>query len=76
MKTVGLEKTNLDSCVIEAQRERVVVMRGDKPVALMIGIDREQLELGRNSSFWELIEERRTQDTINREGLEKSINSA
>lgn len=75
MKTIGLEKTTLDSCVTEAQRERVIVMRGDKPVALVIGIDQEQLELGRDSSFWKLIAERRTQDTLSREELEKSLNS-
>lgn len=75
MKTVGLEKTSLDSCIIEAQQERIIVMREGKPVALVIGIDEEQLELGSNSSFWKLIKERRTQETISREELEKSLNT-
>ncbi len=75
MKTIGLEKTSLDSCVIEAQRERVIVMRKGKPVALVIGIDEEQLELGRDHSFWKLIEKRRTQETFSREELEKFLNT-
>ena len=71
----GLEKNSLDSCVIEAQRERVIVIREGKPVALVIGIDEELLELGRDHSFWKLIEQRRTQETLNREELEKSLNT-
>ncbi len=76
MKTIGLEKTSLDSCIDEAQQERVIVTRKGKPVALIIGIDEEQLDLGRDDSFWKLIEERRSQDTVGREELQRLINSA
>ena len=76
MKTIGLEKTSLDSCIDEAQQERVIVTRKGKPVALIIGIDEEQLDLGRDDSFWKLIEKRRNQDTVGREELQKLINSA
>ena len=76
MKTIGLEKNSLDSCIDEAQQERVIVTRKGKPVALIIGIDEEQLDLGRDDSFWKLIEERRNQDTVGREELQKLINSA
>ncbi len=76
MKTIGLEKTSLDSCIDEAQQERVIVTRKGKPVALIIGIDEEQLDLGRDDSSWKLIEERRNQDTVGREELQKLINSA
>ena len=76
MKTIGLEKTSLDSCIDEAQQERVIVTRKGKPVALIIGIDEEQLDLGRDDSFWKLIEDRRNQDTVGREELQKLINSA
>lgn len=76
MKTIGLEKTSLDSCIDKAQQERVIVTRKGKPVALIIGIDEEQLDLGRDDSFWKLIEERRNQDTVGREELQKLINSA
>lgn len=75
MKTIGFEQTSLNSCINEAQQERVIVTRQGKPIALIIGIDEEQLELGSDDSFWKLIEERRTQNTISREELEKSINS-
>ncbi|OIP32881.1 MAG: hypothetical protein COW04_05515 [Deltaproteobacteria bacterium CG12_big_fil_rev_8_21_14_0_65_43_10] len=74
-QTVGLEQATLKFCINEARQERVIVTRQGKPVALVIGIDEEQLELGSDDSFWKLIEERRTQDTISREQLEKSINS-
>ena len=76
MKTIGLEKTSLDSCIDEAQQERVIVTRKGKPAALIIGIDEEQLDLGRDDSSWKLIEERRNQDTVGREELQKLINSA
>lgn len=75
MKTIGLEFTSLDSCITEAQQERVVVMRQGKPIALVIGIDEEQLELARDHSLWKLIEERRTQETISRKELENALNS-
>ena len=76
MKTIGLERASLGSCIDKAQQERVIVTRKGKPVALVIGIDEEQLDLGRNDSFWRLIEERRNQDTVGREELQQLINSA
>jgi len=75
MKTIGLEKSDLNSCIHEAQQDRVVITQKGKPVALIIGIDEEQLVLGSKGSFWKLIEERRSQDTISREELEKLIDS-
>ncbi len=75
MKTFGVEKTDLDVCVHEAQLDRVIVTRKGKPVALIIGIDEEQSALGMEDSFWKLIEERRSQDTVSREELEKLIDS-
>ena len=76
MKTIGLERASLGSCIDKAQQERVIVTRKGKPVALVIGIDEEQLDLGRDDSFWRLIEERRNQDTVGREELQQLINSA
>ena len=76
MKTVALEKSDLTSCVEQAQRGRVVVLRNRKPVALIVGVqglDREQLELRSSARFWELIENRRKQPTINRAELEKRL---
>ncbi len=73
MKTVGLEQTSLDSCVIDAQQERLVVTREGKPVALVIGINAEQLEYSTDDVFWKLIEGRRKEETVSRNELEKLI---
>ncbi len=76
MKTVALEKSDLTTCVEQAQGGRVIVMRNRKPVALIVGVeglDREQLELGSSDRFWRLIEERRKQKTITRADLEKRL---
>lgn len=76
MKVVGLEQATLDSCVSEAQRERVVITRRGKPVALMVGVegmDEEQLQLGSSDKFWTLIEERRKQKMVSRAELEQKI---
>lgn len=76
MKTVALEKSDLGSCVDQAQRDRVVVLRNRKPVALIVGVeglDREQLELGSSGRFWRLIERRRKEKTITRAELERRM---
>ena len=76
MKVVGLEQASLDTCVNDAQHERVVITRNGKPIALIIGvegIDKEQLELGSSDKFWRLIAERRTQKTLSRVELEQRI---
>ncbi|WP_133511248.1 hypothetical protein [Candidatus Thiosymbion oneisti] len=76
MKTFGLEHATLNACIEEAQQERLVITREGNPVALIIGIDEEQLELGSDASFWELIEERREEDSISRKELEQALKSA
>jgi antitoxin (DNA-binding transcriptional repressor) of toxin-antitoxin stability system len=76
MKVIGLKETNLDACVSEAQHERIVITRNGKPVALVVGVaglDAEQLELGSNPAFWELITQRRRQRNITRAQLEKKV---
>jgi antitoxin (DNA-binding transcriptional repressor) of toxin-antitoxin stability system len=76
MKTVNLEQAKLDTCVAEAQQERVVVLRDGKPVALIVGVegmDTEQLQLGSSDRFWKLIEERRKQKTLSRAQLEERL---
>jgi antitoxin (DNA-binding transcriptional repressor) of toxin-antitoxin stability system len=78
MKLVELEQANLDVCVNDAQRERVVITRNGKPVALIVGVegmDEEQLELGSSDKFWTLIEKRRKEKTISRAELEQKIDS-
>ena len=76
MKTIGLEHATLAVCIKDARRERVVVTRKGKPVALVVGVeglDEEQLQLGSSEKFWTLIEARRRQRTISRRELEKTL---
>ena len=74
MKTVDIQETNLNACVIDAQSDRVVVTSGGNPVALVVGIkglDEEQIQLGASNEFWKLISERRKEPTLDRSALEK-----
>jgi antitoxin (DNA-binding transcriptional repressor) of toxin-antitoxin stability system len=77
MKVISLKEASLNTCVEDAQRERVVITRDGKPVALVIGVeglDEEQVELGSSDKFWTLVAERRGQKTISRADLEEKIN--
>ena len=76
MKTIGLEHATLEVCIKDARRDRVIVTRKGKPVALVLGVeglDEEQLQLGSSEKFWKLMEERRRQRTISRRELEKTL---
>ena len=76
MKVVSLEQAVLDSCIEDAQRERVVLTRNGKPVALLVGIegmDEEQLQRASSDRFWTLFAERRAQKTISRTELERQV---
>jgi antitoxin (DNA-binding transcriptional repressor) of toxin-antitoxin stability system len=76
MKTVDIQDTNLDACVLEAQSDRVIVTRGGDPVALVVGVqglDAEQTQLGASDEFWKLISDRRKESTIKRSALEKKL---
>ncbi len=78
MKEIVLEKADLESCVSQAQQERIVITRKGRPVALVVGVegmDPEQLELGTSDKFWKLIARRRKQKTISRTQLEKKLDS-
>ena len=64
MKPIGLKelKSNTAAVLNRAQQEHVVITRGGKPCAVVIGVenyDKEDLELSRSSEFWTLIESRR-----------------
>ena len=79
MKVVSLDQADLDSCITDAQQERVVITRDGKPVALLVGIegmDEEQLQRASSDRFWKLIAERRAQRIINRAELEQKINNS
>jgi hypothetical protein len=76
MKTVDIQETNLDACVIDAQSDRVVIMRGGNPVAIVVGVqglDEEQAQLGASNEFWKLISERRKEPILDRSALEKKL---
>lgn len=76
MKRVDLARANLNTCVEDAQQERVILTRKGKPVALVVGLegmDQEQLRLGSSNKFWRLITERRAQKTLTRAQLAKSL---
>jgi antitoxin (DNA-binding transcriptional repressor) of toxin-antitoxin stability system len=76
MKQIGLEKAVFEICINEAQRERVILTRKGKPVALIVGLEgmnMEQLEFGSSDKFWKLITTRRIQKTITREELEAKL---
>ncbi len=79
MKVVNLEHAVLDSCVEDAQSERVMITRDGKPVAIILGIeglDEDQLQLAGSDKFWKFIEERRKQKTFSRAELEQHINNS
>jgi len=76
VKTIGLEHATLETCIKDARRDRVVVTRKGKPVALVLGVeglDEEQVQLGSSKKFWKLIEQRRRQKTFSRRELEKRL---
>lgn len=76
MIKIDLKGANLDTCVIDAQCERVVITRKGKPIALIVGVegmDEEQLQLGSSDKFWQLITERRKQNAISRAQLEQKV---
>ena len=76
MKTIDIHDTNLDACVVDAQSDRVVIMREGNPVAIVVGVqglDKEQAQLGASDEFWKLISERRKEPTLDRSALEKKL---
>lgn len=79
MKTVVLEHATLETCVREAQGERVVVTSNGVPVALVVGVeglDEEQVQLASSDDFWQMIVERRRQKTLSRAELERKSRPA
>ena len=71
MRQINVEKADFESCLRQAQQERLVITRKGKPMALLVGVegmDREQLELGSSDRFWKLIAKRRGQKTMRRAG--------
>ena len=78
MKTVAIEQSTLDSCVREAQDDRVLVTRAGRPVAIVVGLadfDEEQIRLGLSDEFWKMISDRRREPAITRAELERQLDA-
>ena len=78
MKTVAIEQSTLDSCVREAQDDRVLVTRAGRPVAIVVGLadfDEEQIQLGLSDEFWKMISDRRREPAITRAELERRLDT-
>jgi hypothetical protein len=76
MKVVGVQGADLAKCVRQSQRERVVLTRKGKPVAVLLGVaglDLEQVLLGQSDEFWSLIRQRRAQKTMTRAELDRRL---
>ena len=76
MKTFPVEHTTLDACVHDAQKERVILTREGRPVALIVGLadlDEEQLELGKSKKFWKLVSQWRKEKTVTQAELERRL---
>jgi prevent-host-death family protein len=60
-------RSDMESVLDAAQKERIVVTRAGKPSAVIIGVesyDEEDLRLASSPEFWRLIEERRSGPSI------------
>ena len=59
-----------------AQEERVLVTRGGKPLALVVGVeykDEEDWNLEMSPEFWQMIQQRRDQPTVPLSEVESSL---
>ena len=75
MKLVGVRQARekLSEVLDEAQKQRVIVTRHGKPTALVVGLERKDLEeelLKSDEDFWrEIARRRKTNRTISSEAL-------
>ena len=78
MKKISVEDFSKQATALleTAQRERVVVIRNGKPLAVLMGIenkDEEDLALERDEDFWQMIHERRKEKTISFADVKKRL---
>ena len=76
MKTIEADQTGLGASLDDAQGERIVITRGGRPIAILVGVeglDDEQLALCGDADFWALIASRRKQSTMGRSELEAAL---
>lgn len=65
MKNISAKEleTNLDAVLSSAQSGRIMISRGGKPCAVLVGVedyDAEDLRLASSQDFWHMIQQRRT----------------
>ena len=76
MKTISLEKPNLNAWMKDLQSEKVIVTQDGRPLALVVGVaglDQEQVELGSSEEFWKLMAKRRKEKTLSRAEVEQEL---
>jgi prevent-host-death family protein len=81
MKVIAVReaKQQLSGCIDTAQKERILITKHGRPVAVVIGVegrDFEDILLMQNPRFWELIEERRKQPTLSLAAVRKRFGLA
>jgi hypothetical protein len=70
MRKVTIDETSaglLDDVLDQARKERVLLKRCGRPVALVINVedkDEEQIELENDPQFWRMIEKSRREATV------------
>lgn len=69
LKEATLEQLaqNVPALLEDAQRERVLITRDGKPLAVIVGIenkDEEDFQLEESPEFWTMIESRRQRPTV------------
>jgi prevent-host-death family protein len=79
MKTVAASdvRDGLERVLGSAQKERILLTRGGKPSAVLIGIesyDDEDLQLASSKEFWQMIELRRQGQSIPLAELRSRLN--
>jgi len=78
MKTISVRdlQKRVRESVDAAQSDRVVITRGGKPAAVLVGVegqDWETVVLEINAKFWRLIEKRRKQRTVSMSEMRKRL---
>lgn len=65
--TMAEASSDISAMLKAAQKERIVLLRGGKPSAVVVGVesyDEEDLRLATSNEFWEMIEARRAGRSI------------
>lgn len=81
MKTLTMAEagSDMEAVLKAAQKERIVLLRGNKPSAVLVGVesyDEEDLRLATSAEFWKMIEARRKDRTIPLAELKSRLKTA